>query len=384
MLQTLLLTVGLLCASTVGAEPCHVAADDPRLYVDGHAMGDMTTAGTESLSSVAFDPAGAISKRSWFAPNEERQLFIVMDIRATFPSSERARRFVAEQAPLLSEGAQEMESTEIDGVKVRVFGPTSPKAVQFARVMALPNNKGNGYIYLFVVGPVAAKVFLYQGAKSPVDLHRLDHVDIVRAAVDQLKLLTATLACAAEVPVDSVATADHAASAVDGYFAAQGDVVLDRRTGLIWQRCSIGQSWSAEAGCIGTVRQMHWVEALQQSNGPWRLPSREELRTIVDRDRMAKKLAPTIDQAVFPGMDPRALDYWSCTGRTDYNPRAWSVSFSSDHATGLGYGNVFNFAVRLVRGEQLTDEQADVLAGLPSRASMPGLVGGPEKRGPGC
>ena len=55
--------------------------------------------------------------------------------------------------------------------------------------------------------------------------------------------------------------------------------VKDKKTGLIWQRCSLGQTWSG-TNCTGTAGTYNWTNALQTAknigNG-WRVPNINEL-----------------------------------------------------------------------------------------------------------
>jgi hypothetical protein len=44
---------------------------------------------------------------------------------------------------------------------------------------------------------------------------------------------------------------------------SNGSEVKDIKTGLIWQRCSVGQMW-ANNQCYGTPQSYTWSEALQK------------------------------------------------------------------------------------------------------------------------
>ncbi len=76
----------------------------------------------------------------------------------------------------------------------------------------------------------------------------------------------------------------------------------------------------------------------------WRMPSREELRSIVDYS----KLSPAIDTHYFPATV--ATWYWSASPYAPDSDGAWVVSFG-DSSCGTG-DKGSNFAVRLVRGGQ--------------------------------
>jgi len=69
-------------------------------------------------------------------------------------------------------------------------------------------------------------------------------------------------------------------------FIAKEGEVTDQKTGLIWQRCSLGQTWKKGKGCVGEVSLVHRKEAEEHAhtlgNG-WRVPSIDELLTLVDK-----------------------------------------------------------------------------------------------------
>ena len=118
------------------------------------------------------------------------------------------------------------------------------------------------------------------------------------------------------------------------------DTATDTQTGLMWQRATLDI-------------EMDWDIALAHCNGlslggydDWRLPTREELRSIVDYD----KYKPAIDESYFP--NTVSSDYWSSTTGADYEDYAWFVHFY------YGYGGYYNDKsysryVRAVRGGQV-------------------------------
>lgn len=132
-------------------------------------------------------------------------------------------------------------------------------------------------------------------------------------------------------------------------FTVSGGEVTDNRTGLVWARCSVGETWSGSE-CTGTVSTPTHEQALQLARlaTGWRLPNVKELSSIVDKGCQN----PSIDSTVFPYPATRWIWYWTSSplvggGGTN----AWVVNFSSgvvnhgDRQTGAN-------AVRLVRASQ--------------------------------
>lgn len=116
--------------------------------------------------------------------------------------------------------------------------------------------------------------------------------------------------------------------------------VHDTKTHLIWQRCSVGQRWSGERGCVGVIRQMSWQEANQQTDARWQLPTKEELASLID----AECGSPAIDERAFPDMELTKLWYWTGTRE---GALAWYVAFGGGSIrTG---GPLESSSVRLVR-----------------------------------
>ncbi len=135
---------------------------------------------------------------------------------------------------------------------------------------------------------------------------------------------------------------DLPASAPDSRFAVNGNEVTDTDTGLIWQRCTLGQTGSDCSG--GSADRYTWQRALQAASAPWRLPSSNELRSIVEK-QCSK---PAINLTVFP--NTVSSHYWSASPHADSSYGAWAVYFydgGSDHYYKDYYGHV-----RLVRGGQ--------------------------------
>lgn len=160
----------------------------------------------------------------------------------------------------------------------------------------------------------------------------------------------------------------------------------DQATGLIWDRCSLGQKWDGVT-CTGEAKKYTWKDAiavakLQTLGGfnDWGLPTVSELGSIhscstgvdlsssllegdfipsnakktkinIGRFCNPKSLEPTIDQNIFP----KTVSHWYWTSTTtDKNP--WYVMFYTSMTYGMNFANA-NYYVRLVRtSEALGDE----------------------------
>jgi len=123
-------------------------------------------------------------------------------------------------------------------------------------------------------------------------------------------------ALAAAVLAGIVIPAPHAqADAPPCRYDISADTVLDNDTGLTWQRAvdaSIYTHSQATSYCAGLILA---------DNG-WRLPSIQELQTIVDESRVN----PAIDQVAFPST-PSSY-FWSSSLYAGGPGFAWLVNFN--------------------------------------------------------
>lgn len=156
----------------------------------------------------------------------------------------------------------------------------------------------------------------------------------------------------------------------------QKGLVTDAQTGLMWMACTIGQQWTGSS-CAGNAEEILWTEAAviaeESSYGgynDWRLPTREELNSIVycSNGRMAYKLGnegkiavkngvpqngkclgkftkPTIDSNVFP--NTVGSTYWSYSRNAKATYNAWAVFFNGGYQFNYNTSNLAY--VRLVR-----------------------------------
>lgn len=150
-------------------------------------------------------------------------------------------------------------------------------------------------------------------------------------------------------------------------FEPQDDgTVVEVAAGLMWMRCSLGQSWVG-ATCSGQARQLNWDQALKAAeatqfagHADWRLPTQAELyalthctsgmRSEPNREGLGGGCvgdyrSPTILESVFP--DTPIGNFWTSTPHARFNFSAWGVSFNTGH-TGTG-GRSDYVHVRLVR-----------------------------------
>ena len=103
-------------------------------------------------------------------------------------------------------------------------------------------------------------------------------------------------------------------------FKNNGDgTVTDLSTGLIWQQSDVKKDWEAAKA---------YCEELDHANKQdWRLPSHEELQTILD---LTKSNVMT-DPSAFPDTKPSL--YWSVTEYESWDVMAYVVDFSNGMLT---------------------------------------------------
>jgi hypothetical protein len=155
-----------------------------------------------------------------------------------------------------------------------------------------------------------------------------------------------------------------------------GTMVQDNVTGLIWEvkenkdgtkdysnpnDADNTYTWydsnsATNGGYAGTAGNgtdtEDFIAALNAANfggySDWRLPSREELRSIVDYSIAYSSGEPTINKGYFP--NTQRSYYWSSTTDARYADGAWDVSFDNG---GDGYYNKSSSRyVRAVRSGQ--------------------------------
>ena len=118
-------------------------------------------------------------------------------------------------------------------------------------------------------------------------------------------------------------------------WSGNGSTLTDNTTGLVWQRCASGQSWTGSS-CSGTTTTRAWAAAVSGAPAGWRLPNVKELESMVER----RCASPAVDAGAFPGVP--AVSFWSSTP-------VWAVNFS-DGSVLSGQSAATAMAVRYVQG----------------------------------
>ena len=143
-------------------------------------------------------------------------------------------------------------------------------------------------------------------------------------------------------------------------YVDHGDgTVTHTPTGLMWQRCAVGQTFSAAGRCTGTAGEYTWEQAKAVSNGlggytDWRLPTADELISLVDYNATSW----AINTSIFP--DTSEFGLWSASAVSGYSSDAWFVSFA---AGGGAYSDGKSSAnqVLLVRAPTTTTQVGQTL-----------------------
>ncbi|ELA09564.1 putative Fimh-like protein [Moraxella macacae 0408225] len=125
-----------------------------------------------------------------------------------------------------------------------------------------------------------------------------------------------------------------------------GNEVKDKQTGLIWQRCSVGQTWDGKS-CTGEAKKYTWQQALKATKeigNHYRLPNIKELKTILEHQCQT----PAINTSIFD--NTASSYYWSSSPRANRHKNAWSVDFDKGHDNGNNI-KTNSYPVRAVRSQ---------------------------------
>ena len=147
-------------------------------------------------------------------------------------------------------------------------------------------------------------------------------------------------------------------------FVDNGDgTVSDKRTGLIWMRCVLGENFErgfSRPYCSGREGKYTWQQALQAAEGytyagssAWRVPDINQLLSIVETS--CDK--PWSNLFIFPDRDYVYMgSFWTASPDARNSDEAWSVDFWSGYEERRDKNN--DMFVRLVRPDT-TDEDGD-------------------------
>ena len=124
-------------------------------------------------------------------------------------------------------------------------------------------------------------------------------------------------------------------------FVTEEHLVRDLKNNLYWYRCSVGQRWDDQTeSCTGKLAKLNHEQiedAIQTANsqlgGDWRLPTLQELESLVCKTCDV----PKIRQTFFPNISREA--YWSGTQNKWNSKMYWSVNFQ----TGFRYSRFFSY-----------------------------------------
>jgi hypothetical protein len=139
--------------------------------------------------------------------------------------------------------------------------------------------------------------------------------------------------------------------------------VTHKASGLIWQKCSVGQSWDGTT-CLDDAKKFTWDDAKKLKSDfagktDWRLPTKNELMLLVycsdeqynsdgSCTSSASVIKPTISGTHFP--NTQSSWFWSSSPYAGSSDLEWGVGFFNGNSDfSLKYDDGY---VRLVRSGQ--------------------------------
>jgi hypothetical protein len=149
-------------------------------------------------------------------------------------------------------------------------------------------------------------------------------------------------------PLSFTGLREGGAALPDGTSREDGLAMLrDNNTGLVWEvksACADDLNFALDTYTLDEAREL--VDQLNDAGyggfGDWRLPNREELRSIVDYGRGTPALAPAFGDDAPPGF------CWSCDPYGPEPDLVWGIYFA--YGCGICYPQDNRYAVRAVRG----------------------------------
>ena len=136
--------------------------------------------------------------------------------------------------------------------------------------------------------------------------------------------------------------------------------VLDRETGLVWEKSPSTSSFPWSDNTKPTSAATHCNQLTVGNRGGWRLPTVQELDSLVDYDptnTSAPRLPPGHPFTNVPSM---FSSYWTANTLEVQPLFAWTVFFGNAGGAGpavIGEGKILTLFVWCVRGGQGVDPQ---------------------------
>lgn len=131
--------------------------------------------------------------------------------------------------------------------------------------------------------------------------------------------------------------------------AFNSDAVLDKNTGLVWEKSPTTTVATPEQWFLARVT-CATIKTVGGQKG-WRLPSMPELSSLVDPSVASG--GPTLPPG-HPFLNVQNTFYWSATTNAENSTVAWLVDFGTGNVGGSGKTN--SFQVWCVRGGMNADQ----------------------------
>ncbi|MCB1144950.1 MAG: chitobiase/beta-hexosaminidase C-terminal domain-containing protein, partial [Leptospiraceae bacterium] len=134
-------------------------------------------------------------------------------------------------------------------------------------------------------------------------------------------------------------------------YTDNGDgTITDNVTGLIWQKCSMGQN--NDSTCSGTATRVTWTDAVSYcenlslgGQADWRLPGKKQYETIYDWGNSSG----SINSSYFPNTARSYInyeyDYYWTSSKVGSGSLPW-LGYHSSYYAGMKYRNGNNYVVR--------------------------------------
>ena len=164
---------------------------------------------------------------------------------------------------------------------------------------------------------------------------------------------------------------------------ADGSVVRDESTNLVWKRCSVGQTWNGKT-CEGNAKSFTFLEAQGLQSDGWRLPTARELSTLLDcTSKKTRKdvdlkdggatvptscdgnfVAPTIHKTAFP--NAKNGEYWTSSRVPGKPDDVWFVYLDKGTVNPFGSIKHDSRSVFLVKADTRTESATESATRLPT------------------